>query len=67
MYALPHPDVALIGEDLYCVLGETDTLGYVHKVGTVYVALSGDHLAQAVEVGQTLDWDRAVRMVAHAA
>lgn len=57
------PDISLVGEDLYCVLSETDTLGFVHKVGNVFVALSGDNLGHAVEVGQSLSWDRAVEMV----
>lgn len=57
------PDIALVGDDLYCVLSETDTLGFVHKVGNVFVALSGDNLGRAVEVGQSLSWDQAVEMV----
>ena len=55
--------VALVTEDVYSVMTERDTLGFVHKVGTVYVALSGDILSHAVEVGQSLSLDRAVRMV----
>lgn len=58
-----QPDISLIGEDLYCVLSQTDTLGFVHKVGNVFVALSGDNLGHAVEVGQSLSWDLAVEMV----
>jgi len=57
------PDIALVGDDLYCVLSETDTLGFVHKVGNVFVALGGDNLGHAVEVGQSLSWDQAVNMV----
>jgi hypothetical protein len=57
------PDISLVGEDMYCVLSETDTLGFVHRVGNVFVALSGDNLGHAVEVGQSLSWDRAVDMV----
>jgi hypothetical protein len=57
------PDIALVGDDLYCVLSETDTLGFVNKVGNVFVALSGDNLGRAVEVGQSLSWDQAVEMV----
>jgi len=57
------PDIALVGDDLYCVLSETDTLGFVHKVGNVFVALSGDNLGRAVEVGQSLSWDQALEMV----
>ena len=57
------PDIALVGDNLYCVLSETDTLGFVQRVGNVFVALSGDNLGHAVEVGQTLSWDLAVEMV----
>jgi hypothetical protein len=55
--------VALVTEDVYSVMTDRDTLGYVQKVGTVFVALSGDILSHAVEVGQALSLDRAVRMV----
>ena len=55
--------VALVTEDVYSVMTDRDTLGFVHKVGGVYVALSGDILSHAVEVGQSLSLDRAVRMV----
>ena len=59
----PAPDIALVGDNLYCVLSETDTLGFVQRVGNVFVALSGDNLGHAVEVGQSLSWDQAVEMV----
>ncbi|HEY5231766.1 MAG TPA: hypothetical protein VIJ11_12860 [Galbitalea sp.] len=55
--------VALVTEDVYSVMTERETLGFVQRVGTVYVALSGDILSHAVEVGQSLSLDRAVRMV----
>ena len=55
--------VALVTEDVHSVMTERDTLGYVHKVGNVYVALRGDILSHAVEVGQSLSLERAVRMV----
>ena len=55
--------VALVTEDVYSVMTDRDTLGFVHKVGTVYVALSGDVLSHAEEVGQSLSLERAVRMV----
>jgi len=58
-----QPDVALVGDDLYCVLSETDTLGFVHRVGHVFVALAGDNLGHAVEIGQTMSWDLAVELV----
>ena len=58
-----QPDISLVGDDLYCVLSATDTLGFVHKVGNVFVALAGDNLGHAVEVGQSLSWDQAVEIV----
>lgn len=58
-----QPDIALVGDDLYCVLSETDTLGFVHRVGHVFVALAGDNLGHAVEIGQTMSWDLAVELV----
>jgi hypothetical protein len=57
--------IALVTDDVYCILTDRETLGFVHKVGNVYVALSGDVLSHAVEIGQTLSWDRAVEMVRH--
>ena len=56
-------DVALVGEGLYSVLSETETLGYIHQVGQVYVSLVGSDLHHAVEVGQSLSWDRALESV----
>jgi hypothetical protein len=56
-------NIALVTDDVYGVMDERETLGYVQKVGTVYVALSGDVLSHAVEVGQSLSWDAAVEMV----
>ena len=56
-------DFSLVGNDLFCLLTATDTLGFVQKVGNVFVALSGDNLGHAVEVGQSHSWDRAVEMV----
>jgi hypothetical protein len=55
--------IALVTDDIYSVMTERETLGFVQKVGTVYVALAGDVLSHAVEVGQSLSWDRAVHMV----
>jgi hypothetical protein len=57
------PQIALVGDDMYSVMTETDTLGFVYKVGNVFVALSGRDFAHAVEVGQTLEWDRAIQLV----
>lgn len=58
-----HMDIALIGDGLFSVLSETETLGYIHQVGQVYVSLVGADLHQAVEVGQSLSWDRALESV----
>jgi hypothetical protein len=58
-----EPIIALVTDDVYSVMSERDTLGFIHKVGPVYVALSGDVLSHSVEVGQSLDWDQAVRLV----
>jgi hypothetical protein len=58
-----EPIIALVTDDVYSVMTERETLGFVHKVGNVYVALSGDVLSHAVEVGQSLSWDQAVHMV----
>ncbi len=58
-----EPIIALVTDDVYSVMTERDTLGFVQRVGTVYVALSGDVLSHAVEIGQSLSWDQAVRMV----
>lgn len=55
--------VAMVGDDLFSLLTPSETIGFVHKVGRVYVALSGSDLPHAVEVGQSLSWDRAVEIV----
>ena len=56
-------DISALSDDLFCVLSDTETLGFVHKVGDIYVALAGDNLGHAVEIGQTRALDRAVHMV----
>jgi hypothetical protein len=55
--------VAMINDELFALLTPTETLGYVHKVGRVYVALSGADYNHAVEVGQTLSRERAIEIV----
>ena len=62
----PRPDISLISENTYCVLAPDETMGFVDKVGNVFVAHSGENLARAVEVGQSLSWDEAVAMVMRA-
>lgn len=58
-----EPNIALVTDDVYSVMTEYSTLGYVQKVGNVYVALSGDSLSHAIEIGQSHSWDQAVNMV----
>lgn len=64
-----EPGIELIDDDTYSVVEGERRVGYVHRVGNVFVALEGAHLPHAVEVGQSLSWDEAVAMVerAHAA
>ena len=61
-----RPDISLVSENTYCVLSAEETMGFVDKVGNVFVAHSGGDLAHAVEVGQSLSWDEAVSMVMRA-
>ncbi|MGV8884731.1 MAG: hypothetical protein ACOH1T_03965 [Microbacteriaceae bacterium] len=58
-----RPEVSLVGDGLHSVLSDNDTLGFVHKVGNVYVALCGSEVNHAVEVGQSLSFDRAIELV----
>ncbi len=60
---VPETDVALIAEDLYELRRGYRALGYVERIGNVYVALEGTPLNRACEVGQSLSWDVAVLMV----
>jgi hypothetical protein len=57
------PDVALVKDDVYAILGRDETMGFVERVGNVFVALSGTDINHAVEVGQSLSWDQAVHIV----
>ena len=58
-----EPSIALVRDDVYAVLDARATMGFVERVGSVYVALSGECQIKAVEVGQSLSWDVAVEMV----
>ena len=58
-----EPSIAIVREDLYAVLATRETMGFVERVGNVFVALHGPDLARAVEVGQSLSWDQCVSMV----
>ena len=64
--ATDEPSIALVRDDVYAVLTDTRTMGFVERVGNVYVALHGIDLARAHEVGQSLSWDVAVAMVTSA-
>jgi hypothetical protein len=55
--------VSMINDELFALLTPSETLGYVHKVGTVFVALRGSDYGHAVEVGQTLSRERAIEIV----
>jgi len=50
-------------EGLHRVTCDNVTLGYVLRVGKVYVALQGRVYNTAVEVGQSLEFDAAVTRV----
>jgi hypothetical protein len=60
-------EVSLIDVDLYAVLGGKHLLGFVQRVGNVFVALSGKTYSLAVEVGQSLIFDNSVAMVRRSA
>ena len=61
--AAPEVSVARVSDDLFSVSTRAETLGYVRKVGNVFVALRGSIFHHAVEVGQSLSADRAVQFV----
>ena len=50
----------LIDVDRYVVTISGAVAGFIDVVGAVYVVLSGDRYARAVEVAQTLVWSTAV-------
>ena len=62
-----EPSIAIVREGIYAVLGTNETMGFIERVGAVFVALHGPDLARAVEVGQTLSWDECVSLVTRAA
>jgi hypothetical protein len=55
--------VAMINDELFGILSPNETLGYVHRVGNVFVALRGAELNHAVEIGQSLSRERAIELV----
>lgn len=58
-----EPVIALVRNDVYAVMSSRETMGFVERVGNVFVALDGPDLARACELGQSLSWDEAVLMV----
>lgn len=50
----------VIAEDLVEVTADGTTVGFVQKVGRVFVALRGPDLGRAVEVGQSLSREQAL-------
>jgi hypothetical protein len=62
-HSISPVSIAMVDDDLLSVLTPNETLGFVHRVGPVFVALRGSDLAHAVEVGQSLSRDRAVELV----
>jgi hypothetical protein len=62
-HAVSPVSIAMVDDDLLSVLTPNETLGFVHRVGPVFVALRGSDLAHAVEVGQSLSRERAVELV----
>lgn len=61
-----EPEIELLDDQTFAVQGPSGSLGYIHRVGNVYVALEGIEWSQAVEVGQSLSWDEALAMVLRA-
>ena len=62
-HSTPSISIAMVDDDLLSVLTPNETLGFVHRVGPVFVALRGSDLAHAVEVGQSLSRETAVQLV----
>lgn len=56
----------LIDLDCYAVTYDGATIGFVDVVGRVYVALAGRYYCRAVEVAQSLVFERGVAAVAAA-
>lgn len=61
-----EPAIEFVDDDLYSVIAVQGRIGYIHRVGNVFVALEGAHLPHAVEIGQSLSWDEAVAMLKRA-
>lgn len=63
---LVPPEVGVIDDCLYRITVEDGIVGYIERVGTVFVALCGTRYSRAVEVGQSRSLDDAVIMVQRA-
>lgn len=61
--AIEEPVIALVRNDVYAVMSNRDTMGFVERVGNVFVALDGPDFSRACEIGQSLSWDEAVLLV----
>ena len=61
-----EPSIAIIHDDLFAVLATRETMGFVERMGNMFVALHGPDLARAVEVGRSLSWDECVSVVKRA-
>lgn len=65
-------ELVTVRAGIHAVLRITDdgpavTIGFIEKVGSVYVSLVGPDLARAVEVRQSLSREQAVAAVRNAA
>ncbi|SEB85344.1 hypothetical protein SAMN04489806_1951 [Paramicrobacterium humi] len=52
-------DVRETADDLYVISRDSRRIGYIQRVGHVFVALVGERLDHAEECGQSLLWDKA--------
>jgi len=59
-------DISLIGQDTYCLLAPTSTIGFVQKRGNVFVGLLGDDILHTMDICESLSFDATVSMVVDA-
>lgn len=64
--SLSEPGIELVDEETFAARGPSGTLGFIQRVGNIFVALEGEHLSRAIEVGQSLSWDEALAMIVRA-
>lgn len=62
----PQAVVSPLQNGVYEVSLDGQVLGFVERVGNVFVALMGRTAHCACEVGQSLSWETSVRMVLQA-